>query len=144
MEGKICLNYFVWTQEWCNSHKIIQLWKLKRRGKTHFMEIETGQSSGTELFYSLACGGSAWLTRHNENFRHFTYLKIYFKIYLKHPRIDFLFRAENYIRSSKSISALFDQTTQRIHPTLCPLTFIKRWLLYFYYLRRIIKYLVIN
>lgn len=50
--------------------------KIKKRGKKHLMEeTETGQNSVTALFYSLACGGRAWLTRHDENFRHFTYLK---------------------------------------------------------------------
>lgn len=50
--------------------------KIKRRAKEHFMEeTETGQSSATELFSSLACGGSAWITRHDENFRHFAHLK---------------------------------------------------------------------
>lgn len=50
--------------------------KIRRNRKSnHFRaEIATGQSSGTELSYSLAWGGSAWLTWHDENFRHFTYL----------------------------------------------------------------------
>lgn len=116
--------------------------KIKRNRKNnHFgEEVATGQSFDL-LFSGLGrkcMANMAWW-----KFEAFSTFNV-IKIYLKHPRIDYLFRCEAYIRTSNTISELFDQTTLRRHPTLFPVSGLCLYqkMLYFIYLRKVIKYLL--